>query len=174
MGCAEPAWSCGLVAEVSAVSKAALGDPAPPAHMYLPRPPACGQLIAAAVNCDLAARASSSPSTQPRSVLSGKPYTFPLGEKAACHPGVCHPDPRGWRCKLLKHFHKSRFGARQRTGATMWDSVVVTRRAMWAGGLPGGGEGPGAICKLHLRRGLFCSPYPRQDPGRSPLLCEQL
>lgn len=79
MGCAEPTRSCGLVAELSAVSKAALGDPAPPAHMYLPRPPTCGQLIAAAVSCDLAARAWSSPSTQPRLFLSGKPYTFPLG-----------------------------------------------------------------------------------------------
>lgn len=41
---------------------------------------------------------------------------------------------------------------------------------MWAGGLPGGGRGPGAIHRLHLRWGLFCSPHPWDSTLAGPLV----
>ena len=143
------------------------GASAPRAYLCHPKPPACvhptlmytgtlgrdGRLRFCSLGLEL--------TQHPAQVsLPRKPHThFSFGLKGHSLSRVPYPDSGGWRGKLTKHFLKSRFGEQQRAvGAMGWgDSVGVTRRVKWAGGLPGGGEG--ARCPLQAALRCSCILY---------------
>lgn len=88
---------------------------------------------------------------------------------AQVRPPVNHPDSQphhGWRHKLMKHFWKSRLGGQQRMVGAMGTGIWgVTRRVVLAGGLPGGGEAGGVVCRPH--RGS-----PIMELSKGPLLLQ--